>query len=88
LVIETPLSTDAALAVARALLLPLAFGGGLFRPPEAFPGWLNSISTWLPTRAGRDLVVTATTGVNGETKGYPTTMSTDFSQGYFTPQRS
>jgi len=57
------LSTKAALAVAQSLLLPLAFGGGLFVPPETFPGWLNSISTWLPTRAGRDLVVSATTGV-------------------------
>jgi ABC-2 type transport system permease protein len=58
------LSTTAALAVAQLLLLPLAFGGGLFLPPETFPGWLNAISTWLPTRAGRDLVVSATTGVN------------------------
>jgi ABC-2 type transport system permease protein len=57
------LSTKAALAVAQSLLMPLAFGGGLFLPPEMFPGWLNSISTWLPTRAGRDLVVTATTGL-------------------------
>jgi ABC-2 type transport system permease protein len=57
------LSTNAALAVTQSLLAPLAFGGGLFMPPETFPGWLNSISTWLPTRAGRDLVVTATTGV-------------------------
>jgi len=58
------MSTKAALAVAQSLLLPLAFGGGLFLPPETFPGWLNSISTWLPTRAGRDLVVTATTGID------------------------
>jgi ABC-2 type transport system permease protein len=58
------LSTKAALAVAQSLLLPLAFAGGLFLPPETFPGWLNSISRWLPTRAGRDLVVTATTGVS------------------------
>jgi ABC-2 type transport system permease protein len=58
------LSTNAALAVAQLLLLPLAFGGGLFLPPETFPGWLNAISTWLPTRAGRDLVVTATTGAD------------------------
>jgi len=56
------LSTTAALAVAQLLLLPLAFGGGLFLPPETFPGWLDAISRWLPTRAGRDLVVTATTG--------------------------
>ena len=58
------LTTKAALAVAQLLLLPLAFGGGLFLPPETFPGWLNAISTWLPTRAGRDLVVTATTGAD------------------------
>lgn len=38
------LSTKAALAVAQALLLPLAFGGGLFLPPEAFPRWLDAIS--------------------------------------------
>ncbi|MEJ5947018.1 ABC transporter permease [Pseudokineococcus basanitobsidens] len=58
------LSTKAALAVAQVLLLPLAFGGGLFLPPETFPGWLDAISAWLPTRAGRDLVVSATTGVD------------------------
>jgi ABC-2 type transport system permease protein len=57
------MSTKAALAVAQSLLLPLAFAGGLLLPPETFPGWLNSISLWLPTRAGRDLVVSATTGV-------------------------
>jgi len=56
------LSTKAALAVAQSLLLPLAFGGGLFLPPETFPAWLDAISTWLPTCAGRDLVVAATTG--------------------------
>lgn len=48
--------------MAQALLLPLAFAGGLFLPPETFPGWLEQISRWLPTRAGRDLVVSATTG--------------------------
>ena len=58
------LSTKAAMAVAQSLLLPLAFGGGLFLPPNTFPGWLDAISTWLPTRAGRDLVVTATTGTD------------------------
>ena len=58
------LSTKAALAVAQLLLLPLAFGGGLFIPPDTFPDWLNTTSMWLPTRAARDLVVTATTGVD------------------------
>lgn len=58
------LSTKAALAVVQSLLLPLAFGGGLFLPPETFPGWLDAISTWLPTRAGRDLVVAVTSGAD------------------------
>src|ERR1019366_3127325 len=58
------LSTKAALAIAQSLLLPLAFGGGLFLPPNTFPGWLDAISTWLPTRAGRDLVVAATAGAD------------------------
>lgn len=58
------LSTKAALAVAQLLLLPLAFGGGLLLPPEMFPGWLAAISAWLPTRAGRDLVVSAATGAD------------------------
>lgn len=52
----------AALAAAQLLFLPLAFGGGLFLPPGLFPGWLDAVSVWLPTRAGRDLVVAAATG--------------------------
>jgi ABC-2 type transport system permease protein len=59
LTIGYTLPAKAAIAVAQGLLLPLAFGGGLFLPPETFPGWLDAISTWLPTRAGRDLVVAA-----------------------------
>ena len=62
LTIGYALTTKAALAVAQALLLPLAFGGGLLLPPEQFPTWLDAISTALPTRAGRDLLVGATTG--------------------------
>jgi ABC-2 type transport system permease protein len=27
-----------------------------------FPGWLDAVSEWLPTRAGRDAVVSAVTG--------------------------
>lgn len=42
----------------------MAFAGGLLLPPTTFPGWLNSISLWLPTRAGRDLAVTAATGTS------------------------
>ena len=62
LTIGYALSTKAALAMAQVLLLPLAFGGGLFLPPEMFPGWLEAISRLLPTRAGRDVLVGATTG--------------------------
>jgi ABC-2 type transport system permease protein len=59
LAIGYSLPSKAALAVAQLLLLPLAFGGGLFLPPQLFPDWLEAISVWLPTRAGRDLVVAA-----------------------------
>lgn len=65
------MTTKAALAVAQLLLLPLAFGGGLFLPPQLFPGWLDTLSTWLPTRAGRDLVVSATTGTDLSATAWP-----------------
>src|SRR6185312_7232851 len=32
----------------------LAFGGGLFLPPQLFTGWLDAISMWLPTRQARE----------------------------------
>jgi ABC-2 type transport system permease protein len=53
------LPAKAALAVAQVLLFPLAFAGGLFLPPELFPGWLDRISLALPSRAGRDVTVAA-----------------------------
>jgi ABC-2 type transport system permease protein len=56
------LPVKAALAAAQVLLFPLAFGGGLFLPPDSFPAWLNSISQVLPTRGVRDLLVTVLTG--------------------------
>lgn len=62
LTIGYSLVPKAALAVAQLLLLPLAFAGGLFLPPQLFPGWLDAISVWLPTRAARDLVAAAATG--------------------------
>jgi YidC/Oxa1 family membrane protein insertase len=43
-------------------VFPLAFAGGLFLPPEAFPSWLDAFSQATPTRAGRDLLVQALTG--------------------------
>lgn len=57
------LSNKAAIAVVQLLLFPLAFAGGLFLPPQLFPGWLESVSQWLPSRAGRDVVVETVTGV-------------------------
>ena len=56
------LSAKAALPVVQIILFPLAFAGGLFLPPQMFPGWLDAISQFTPTRAGRDLLVQATTG--------------------------
>jgi len=56
------LSSKAALAVANVLLLPMAFAGGLLLPPELFPGWLEIASRFLPSRAGRDLLVGTVTG--------------------------
>ncbi|WP_337062469.1 ABC transporter permease [Kineococcus sp. G2] len=61
----------AALALAQVLLLPLAFAGGLFLPPQAMPGWLTAISTWTPTRAGRDLVIGAATGTDVPSTALP-----------------
>lgn len=62
LAIGYSLSVKAALPIAQVVLFPLAFAGGLFLPPEMFPAWLDTASGFLPTRAGRDLVVHATTG--------------------------
>lgn len=61
------LSAKAAVAVAQVVVFPLAFAGGLFLPPEAFPAWLDGLSTALPSRAARDLVVATVTG--GELPG-------------------
>jgi ABC-2 type transport system permease protein len=56
------LPVKAAVPVAQVLLFPLAFGGGLFIPPDGFPDWLDAVSRALPTRAGRELIISATTG--------------------------
>lgn len=56
------LPAKAALPVVQVILFPLAFAGGLFMPPEIFPGWLDALSKATPTRAGRDLLVQALTG--------------------------
>jgi len=65
------LSAKAALPVVQIILFPLAFAGGLFLPPQMFPGWLDAISQATPTRAGRDLLVQATTGAEAYTLALP-----------------
>lgn len=49
----------AALPVTRVVFFPIAFAGGLLLPPQIFPDWLQAISTVLPSRGARDLVVWA-----------------------------
>ena len=56
------MTSKAAIAVVQVVLFPLAFAGGLFLPPQMFPAWLETFSQWLPSRAGRDLVVQVLTG--------------------------
>ncbi|MFD1859318.1 ABC transporter permease [Aeromicrobium camelliae] len=53
------LRQKSAIAVAQLLFFGLAFGGGMFVPPEVFPSWLDAISQALPSRGARDLVVWA-----------------------------
>jgi len=64
------LSTKAALAVAQVVLFPLAFAGGLFLPPQMFPAWLDTLSGFLPSRAGRDVVVQAVLGTGATAQDY------------------
>src|SRR5690606_5863566 len=51
------LRQKSAIAVAQLLFFGLAFGGGMFVPPDVFPSWLDAISQALPSRGARDLVV-------------------------------
>lgn len=53
----------AALPVTQLIFFPLAFGGGLFLPPQLFPGWLQTISEVLPSRGARDVVIWAVQGI-------------------------
>ncbi len=64
LAIGYSLTVKGAVPVAQVVLFPMAFAGGLFLPPDSFPGWLDVISQLLPTRAGRDLVVPLLTGAD------------------------
>jgi len=55
----TPMQAVLGLAALGLAGVPL-----LFIPPEGFPAWLDGVSLALPTRAGRDLVIAATTGAD------------------------
>lgn len=66
LAIGYSLTVKGAVPVAQVVLFPMAFAGGLFLPPDSFPGWLDTVSQLLPTRAGRDLVVPLLVGENVE----------------------
>jgi ABC-2 type transport system permease protein len=55
------LPVKAALPAVQMIFLPMAFAGGLFLPPWLFPRWLDVISLLLPSRGGRDLVVSQLT---------------------------
>jgi len=54
--------SKAAIAVVQVLMFGLAFGGGLFLPPQAFPEWLEVFSRVLPSREAREIVVWAASG--------------------------
>jgi ABC-2 type transport system permease protein len=54
--------SKAAIAVVQVLMFGLAFGGGLFLPPEFFPDWLEAFSRVLPSRQAREIVVWAVGG--------------------------
>jgi ABC-2 type transport system permease protein len=52
----------AAIAVVQVVMFGLAFGGGLFLPPQIFADWLNAISKWFPSRQAREFVIWAVEG--------------------------
>jgi len=54
--------TKAAIAVIQVLFFALAFGGGLFLPPQMFPNWLEAVSRFLPSRHARELSIWAVQG--------------------------
>lgn len=56
------MSMKAAIAVVQVVMFGLAFGGGLFLPPEIFADWLNTISKFFPSRQAREFVIWAVQG--------------------------
>jgi ABC-2 type transport system permease protein len=62
MVIGYALPMKAAIAVIQVAFFALAFGGGLFLPPQLFPAWLDTVSQFLPSRQARDFVIWAVQG--------------------------
>ncbi|WP_062077372.1 ABC transporter permease [Demequina globuliformis] len=61
-VIGTVSGPKAAIAVTQVAMFLLAFGGGLFLPPQMFADWLNTASSFLPVRQAREIVVNTALG--------------------------
>lgn len=49
--------SKAAIAVVQVVMFGFAFAGGLFLPPLLFAPWLNTLSTFFPSRQARELVI-------------------------------
>lgn len=59
------LPSKAAIAVANLLLLPFAFLGGLFIPPDFLPDIVQTISPYVPTRGWLEIVMIGVLGQGG-----------------------
>jgi ABC-2 type transport system permease protein len=62
IIIGTVSGPKAAIAITQVAMFLLAFGGGLFLPPQMFPAWLDAVSQALPIRQAREIVVGTATG--------------------------
>jgi ABC-2 type transport system permease protein len=54
--------SKAAIAVVQVVMFGFAFAGGLFLPPILFAPWLDTLSTFFPSRQARELVIWAVQG--------------------------
>lgn len=52
----------AAIAIVQIVMFGFAFAGGLFLPPVMFAPWLDTLSTFFPSRQARELVIWAVQG--------------------------
>ncbi|MDX3107211.1 ABC transporter permease [Nonomuraea angiospora] len=50
------LSSKAAIAVSQILFFPLAVLGGLLLPPQVLPGFIETVSPYVPTRGAAELL--------------------------------